>query len=133
MCWGVVGIESGAFPDRSARQTSRAAWRQSQCVSSGGGISRAVSALSGSVSSSSSLSSLGTSRPCATGPITPDTRKSKHKFSRIIRITALILGPIISKQRSLPSALPSSRTIASGGGRPQAATSDSVFARFSKQ
>jgi hypothetical protein len=67
----------GAFPDRSARQATRAAWRQSQCVSSGtaGSGSRAVSALSGSVSSSSSLSSLGPARPTATGPITPDTSK----------------------------------------------------------
>ncbi|ERL93014.1 hypothetical protein D910_10316 [Dendroctonus ponderosae] len=66
--------------DRSARQAARAAWRQSQCVSSGGGpgAGRTVSALSGSVSSSSSLSSLGpvaAARPTATGPITPDTRK----------------------------------------------------------
>lgn len=78
-CWY---LEEG-FPDRSARQASaRAAWRQSQCVSSGStaGGTRAISALSGSVSSSSSLSSLGPSRPTATGPITPDTRKFKKKL-----------------------------------------------------
>lgn len=75
--WGCCWYLEGAFPDRSSRQATRAAWRQSQCVSSGsaGGAARAVSALSGSVSSSSSLSSLGPARPTATGPITPDTRK----------------------------------------------------------
>nr|XP_023015041.1 rho GTPase-activating protein 100F isoform X4 [Leptinotarsa decemlineata] len=105
--------------DRSSRQASRAAWRQSQCVSSGGSAAaqRAISALSGSVSSSSSLSSLGPARPTATGPITPDTR------------------PIISKQRSLPSAVSSGRT--PGGilvGRSSAAApSDSLFARLTKQ
>lgn len=74
----VVGIERVAFPDRSSRQATRAAWRQSQCVASGtsgGSSQRAVSALSGSVSSSSSLSSLGPTRPCAAGPITADTSK----------------------------------------------------------
>ncbi|XP_017778352.1 PREDICTED: rho GTPase-activating protein 100F isoform X6 [Nicrophorus vespilloides] len=118
--------------DRSTRQTTRAAWRQSQCVSSGGGgaaataaggggpSSRAVSALSGSVSSSSSLSSLGPTRPSAAGPITPDTR------------------PIISKQRSLPSAITAGRAASGivgygGPGRPQAATGDSLFARLTKQ
>ncbi|XP_063924009.1 rho GTPase-activating protein 100F isoform X4 [Zophobas morio] len=102
--------------DRSSRQATRAAWRQSQCVSSGtaGSGARAVSALSGSVSSSSSLSSLGPARPTATGPITPDTR------------------PIISKQRSLPSALSSSRPTSSSN-RSQAASGDSLFSRFAKQ
>ncbi|KAJ8946829.1 hypothetical protein NQ318_002109, partial [Aromia moschata] len=71
--------------DRSARQATRAAWRQSQCVSSGSaGGSRAVSALSGSVSSSSSLSSLGPARPTATGPITPDTRKPTSPAGRSV-------------------------------------------------
>lgn len=72
----VVGIERVVFPDRSSRQATRAAWRQSQCVASGtSGGQRAISALSGSVSSSSSLSSLGPTRPCAAGPITADTSK----------------------------------------------------------
>ncbi|XP_048518799.1 rho GTPase-activating protein 100F [Dendroctonus ponderosae] len=113
--------------DRSARQAARAAWRQSQCVSSGGGpgAGRTVSALSGSVSSSSSLSSLGpvaAARPTATGPITPDTR------------------PISSKQRSLPSALAAGRggvagpTGVLGVARvPQAAPCDSFLSRLSKQ
>lgn len=85
MCRSVVGIERCDFPDRSARQATRAAWRQSQCVSSGGGsgASRAISALSGSVSSSSSLSSLGPTRPCAAGPITADTRKQVEQVFRL--------------------------------------------------
>ncbi|KAG5876003.1 hypothetical protein JTB14_026133 [Gonioctena quinquepunctata] len=75
--------------DRSARQASRAAWRQSQCVSSSGGAAaggaqRAVSALSGSVSSSSSLSSLGPARPTATGPITPDTLSKAAKGNCVV-------------------------------------------------
>ncbi|KAJ8964175.1 hypothetical protein NQ317_009252, partial [Molorchus minor] len=77
----------GAFPDRSTRQATRAAWRQSQCVSSGSaGGARAVSALSGSVSSSSSLSSLGPARPTATGPITPDTLRPRDNKNLRVRL-----------------------------------------------
>nr|XP_022901386.1 rho GTPase-activating protein 100F isoform X5 [Onthophagus taurus] len=130
--------------DRSSRQATRAAWRQSQCVASGqhatGGApsatsgsaaaaARAVSGLSGSVSSSSSLSSIGPTRPCATGPITADTR------------------PIISKQRSLPSAFASGRPsgVGSGGNivvvggsgvglvRSSATPGDCLIARIPKQ